>query len=259
MSARSNEREMFIMHFDFRLAAATVMWSAAVAQAGEPKEPHLDVHVSIVNGKVRTGSIDASDPKNPVITPGARVFGAEFGKIIPDYTDEPGFEGTNLPAGAGIGFNVLAQLGAWNGGGFEPADETITIAVDIGNPGLPSITTGTGFVAGFDFAVADLSGVFHQHLDFLLNAAGEGPAPADGVYLLTLELTSGNTGSLPSRPFWIVFNQNSDEEMHDAAIDWVNEHLVPAPGVGAAAAVIGCAWLKRRRRLAAASGGKGAV
>jgi hypothetical protein len=205
--------------------AAALAASSAVAVADEG---HGDIEVEVKGDKL--------------VTEG-RVFEAVFGDSgIPFFTDDPGFEGDAgvFTIGTTIGFNIMAALGLWNGKGFDdlnPLDqETLTISF-----GPASATTDTGFVNGFDF-VSDASNGFDVHLGFTLNRSG-GFDPADGIYLLALQLTSNNY--LASETFWIVFDNNIGDEKLDQAVAWVEANLVPAPG---ALALLGLAGLFGTRR-----------
>jgi hypothetical protein len=60
-----------------------------------------------------------------------------------------------------------------------------------------------------------------------------------------MQFTGG--GFAESDSFYIVFNQNSDEAVHDAAIDYVREFIVPAPGAAGLLAVSGLVAMRRRR------------
>lgn len=175
-----------------------------------------------------------------------RVFEGEFGHDgIPFFTDDPGFEGDPgvFAPGSTIGFNIMGSLGLWNGNGFDnlnPASEE-TLAVSFGPA---SSTTDTGFVSGFDF-VQDASTGFDVHLDFTLNGAG-GFDPADGIYLLAMQLTSNTYEA--SETFWIVFDNNIGDAELDLAAEWVEANLVPAPGALALLGLAGLAGAHRRRQ-----------
>lgn len=202
-----------------------------------------DVGVSIYNGRLVTSLVDEGGTLAGAIDR-ERVFGSEFGEAgIPNFADEPGFYTDVLTPGTSIGFNILDAVRIWNGSDFsQVSPTTITVSEDSSVPGTMEVTSGAGFVAGFEFIEADANGFFDDHPDFLLDApAGQGL----GIYLLALELTSDAAND--SRPFWIVFNNGQDEEDHDAAIEWVVANLVPAPG--AAAGLLGalCVFSRRRR------------
>jgi hypothetical protein len=180
------------------------------------------------------------------LSPVERVFGADLGSIEfgPFGVDDPGYFTDSLAEGAVVGFNILSPLKKWNGAGFDAGiPETLQVGYFVGTPGEITRFTGAGFVSGFDFATVS-GGGFDEHLSYIL--FGDGGDPSDGVYLLELELTSDSYG--PSDPFWIVFNLGLDEEDHDAAIDWVEDNLVPAPGAAGALALLGVAAVRRRRR-----------
>lgn len=174
-----------------------------------------------------------------------RVFESVFGKSgFPFVTDDPGFEGDAgvFSAGTTIGFNIIGALGRWNGNGFDMLNPTGQESLSI-SFGPASVTTGFGFVNGFDF-VSDASGGFDTHLDFTLH--GSGGDPADGIYLLALQLTSNHYDA--SETFWIVFDNNMGDEILDLAVDWVQMNLVPAPGVLSLICMAGLVGASRRRR-----------
>lgn len=174
------------------------------------------------------------------IVTGDRVFGAEFGEIIPNEVDEPGFDSLpgTFPNDSSIGFLILDSLRKWDGTDFDtiPAE---TISIRFGTSLGPITTPATpGIVDGFDLNVAS-DGSWHRHFDFILDS----PA-STGVYLLQLQLNSSNIGIAPTDPFFIVFNQNDTELNHDAAIAFVESSLtVPEPGSMAFALMVSCAGL----------------
>ncbi|MBX3364140.1 MAG: hypothetical protein KF866_05180 [Phycisphaeraceae bacterium] len=194
-----------------------------------------DIAVGNFNGVLMTGLGDDDD--GSAVFP-ERVFAGELidqGGVI--FTDDPGFLGPfgdGFDPGTRIGFNVLKAVREWNGSDFH------TISLNSFNISLGMFSINTpmtdSFTAGFDL-VADASVDFDEHAFFTLFD------DAPGIYLLELELTA--TGFAPSLPFWIVFNYGLDEEDHEAAIHWVEDNLVPAPGTLALLLFAGAA---RRRR-----------
>lgn len=226
-------------------AAAPAAFLASVSYGGPAEEEHFDVWVQVEGNQIRTGSFQ-EDLGGDIFTPGVRVFGVELGEISPNFADDPGFYSESLPAGFELGFNMTESLRVWNGSDFsQTASSDMTAWFAFGVPGSPSATTPAspgGFTPGFNFATADGTGFIDDHPEFVLNA----PA-TDGVYLLQLELTTTASGILNSEPFWIVFNQNSDEETHDAAIEWVETNLVPTPG-GTCLIAPAALFASRRRR-----------
>lgn len=82
---------------------------------------------------------------------------------------------------------------------------------------------GIGPAPGFDLAVQS-NGGWHRHLNFRLFAQG-GALPSSGIYVVEMELYSNDGATLPSAPFWIVFNDGRSVPEQDAAIQWVLDNL----------------------------------
>ncbi len=226
-------------------AAATVVAGALAFTSGAlagPKE-HFDVWIRSGEGRIVTGSItERGVPADEVF----RVFGGELadlgGGVI--AASDPGYQALDGTFGPlqELQINITDAVTLWNGNGFGPTGQSMTLAF-----GPQSVTSGPGFVEGFSFAM-DAEGGFHGHFDIMLN--GEGGPPGTGIYLLPLSLSfrALAASSLPgqSDTFWFVMNWGLAEAEHDAAIDWVHENLVPAPGTLCLAAAV--PWLRRRRR-----------
>ncbi|GAB4339485.1 MAG: hypothetical protein Kow0010_27580 [Dehalococcoidia bacterium] len=214
-------------------AAAYAATPAALAQHGG------DVGLALDNNRIATGVYEMG-----VFVPGQRVFGAEFGELVPNFTDEPGFDSLpgTFPVPSTITFNVLGALRLWEGdhfGNLIPAEQ---ISIGFG-PITPVLTPLTDvFTPGFSLPVGS-NGQWHRHLEFTLGA----PA-SDGIYLLQMNLVGNQPSMQASLPFWFVFNQNMPESEHDEAIRWVNDNLVPAPGAAGVLLVAGGFMGTRRRR-----------
>lgn len=156
----------------------------------------------------------------------ARVYAAEFGEIIPNEVDEPGFDclpGT-FPSGSSIGFSILDSFRKWNGTDFDTIP-TETVSLSFGTSLGPISSPSTpGIVDGFDLNVAS-DGSWHRHYDFVL-----GSPASTGIYVLQMLLDSSDSAIAPTDPFFIVFNQNDSVLNHDAAIAFVESSLlVPEP------------------------------
>lgn len=195
-----------------------------------------DVGLKIVNGQIVTGKVE-----NDVVIPGERAFAAEFGTLAPGYADDPGLfaEVGAFEAGSGLGFNILKAVRSWTGSDFSTLSSS-AIRIEYG----PNSVTTPGSdvtVAGFAFPVPG-SGGFDEHWDFYIDPNTQ------GIYLLEVELWSTSAGVGKSDPLWFVFNNGEDELLHDEAVEWVEENLVPAPG---AMALMGAAgvFASRRRRV----------
>jgi len=170
-----------------------------------------DVELTVVDGQLTTNE---------------RIYAAEFGEIIPNEVDEPGFDSLagTFPSDSSVGFSILDSLRQWNGVDFSTIpSESLSIAFGsslgpVATPALPAV------VEGFDLNVSS-DGSWHRHYDFLLGA----PA-STGVYLLQLQLSSSDQSLAPTDPFFVVFNQNDSELNHDAAIAFVETSLqAPEP------------------------------
>jgi len=202
----------------------------ALASAATADVVHADIWAYQVGGTLVTGGWDHET--GDIINPNQRVFEAELG-IDPSFPfsgDEPGI-GSNL-VGATLTMNLSPTLGAWNGTGFDFSTSALTATY-----GGQSASTGSG--GSFSFLVT--SGL-DLHPEFTLSGPGASD-PVHGIYLATFEFSSAGLNS--SEAFWIVFNLGMSEEEHEAAVEWVETNLVPAPG---AIALLGAAGLLRRRR-----------
>ncbi len=192
----------------FAMAAGLCLADRAAAQ-------HTgDIFVENAGGQIVTGLISER-----TIIHDQRVFAAEFGEFFRNFTDEPGFDSRagEFQPGSNIGFNVLDAVRVWNGGNFSTRSP-VTFTISFANF---SVETGAGFVEGFGLPVAS-NGEWHRHLNYVITE----PAPP-GIYLLALELWSDDPALGNSERFFIVFNQESDELIHGAAIEWVEANLVP--------------------------------
>ena len=219
-------------------SCAIAAFIASSSFAGDVHEG--DVALTVSGNTIFTGEFEDDGSFHEL-----RVFGSDFpgsGANF-NFTDEPGFDNEpgTFPANSMVGFNILDSLSIWNGNGFDALDpnteETMTL-----NNGALTAETDTGFVPGFGLSVSG-DGSWHRHIGFTLNNV---TAQDSGVYLLNLELWHDG-GIDNSDSFWIVFNLNEDETVHDAAIDWVGANLVPAPGALALFGAIGLVARKRRR------------
>lgn len=213
----------------------------------ELRAQHPDVRSRVASGQIVT---DAWRDSTSTATPDVRVFGWDFQEdpTDPYFIPEPGFNSggpTALPAGSQLRFNILASgvfglpgtLSYWSGSGAVlfgavPSGETLRL-----NRGAQSRTAGASSAAieGFALKTAEADGSVHVHIStFLQGSDGnsdplDGFLPAEGIYLVPIELTSSDATIAGSAPIFFVFNNGASEEVHDLAIDWVTENLVPIP------------------------------
>lgn len=210
----------------FTVASAVL----ALASTATADVVHADIWVYQLGGALVTGGWDHETGE--VVNASQRVFEAELGAdpSFPFSGDEPGI-GSNLVS-ATLTMKLSPTLGAWNGSGFDFSTSALTASY-----GGQSASTGSG--GSFSFLVT--SGL-DLHAEFTLSGPGT-TDPANGIYLATFEFAS--SGLVTSEAFWVVFNLGMSEEEHDAAVEWVEANLVPAPG---AIVLLGVAGLLRRRR-----------
>ncbi|HYE21755.1 MAG TPA: PEP-CTERM sorting domain-containing protein [Tepidisphaeraceae bacterium] len=246
--------------------AAASLFVCLLVAAPATLAQHADIVPQVAGGRIQTsGFVDATSES----IPGLRVFGFDFGEEAADpyFAADPGFNAPSgsLPPGSQLRFNVLgtaasglpANLAYWGGGAGPvtltgvPSGEELRL-----NFGAQNATAGagTGGVAGYAIGTVDGFGSIHRHLNSFLNGsdgnnvAGDGVEPAAGVYVLAVELTSGDGSVQGSLPIWLVFNNGLTERQHDRVIDYVNENLVPEPGTLAGGGLAAAGLLGRRRR-----------
>jgi PEP-CTERM motif len=221
-----------------RLALISTVSSFIVSPAAFAGESG-DYGVNVENNTLTTW---LADDTTGLIAP-ERVFATDLvdlGGVI--TIDEPGFFAEpGLPiAGAKLGFRITSALGLWDVGG-QTFGGISPITMTLDNPLLGSVTTpATNSTVQGPPWVVPVDG-FDFHFDFILN----GSTP--GIYLLEMTLFTDATGIADSQKFWTVFNYDLSETEHDAAIDWVEQNLVPAPSSLALLAFGGLvAWRRRR-------------
>lgn len=247
--------------------ALTMILAAATAAAARA---HDDVVPYAFNGKLVTGGHDDGTLTD---TLEMRVYGFDFGEEPSDpyFIGDPGFNNGAfaigvfpnnglLPAGFTLGFDVVTNLQYWDGAGgvsFAAAPADIELGLQRGS--FTTYVSGTG-QTGTVPTIGSTGGLgrLHVHLGSLLNYTdGIDPAlpnPPDGIYMLGMTLKLPGSGLADSETLYFVFNNGLDEDVHDLAIDWVqNTFVVPEPSsyllMGSAMSAIGLiGWRKRRSR-----------
>jgi hypothetical protein len=223
-----------------RLSLAAGLGVAAITPLATAEEEHMDVWLQNLGSTIGIGGVSEDGTE---FFEGVRVFGAEFGEdpVEPFFADEPGLQAfEDFDPFQQVQVNFVDAVTRWNGDGYSDTAETVTLSF-----GPNSLTSGDGFVSGLPFSM-DAEGGFHTHFDILLN--GDGGNPGDGIYLLPLQAEFLGSGPMsPSETFWFVMNLNGSEADHEAAIEWVEQNLVPAPGAAILLALVGIGRGRRRR------------
>jgi hypothetical protein len=186
-----------------------------------------------------------------------------------DDTQLPGsgwaFSGSaTLPnlQGSNFGYSLLDGLKAWDGAGFvDPGAEQFQVFRGDGTT-VPTImvnTSDSGPFASIALStIASASSNAHSSMGYRMLGDGSSPglgspqAGDDGVYLLSLQLTSTAAGVGASDPFYYVMYKNvpQDDALAAAASLGFDESLidvVPEPGA-LALLLAGAAFIVRRRR-----------
>lgn len=228
---------------------------------------HADVVPYSNNGKIVTGGHNDVTLEDTIEL---RVFGYDFGEdpLDPYFIGDPGFNNGAfaigifpndglLPANFTLGFNVLSTLNFWDGDGavaFAAASAGVSLGLQRGS------NTVTVSGAGQSGTVPTIQGTgaagrVHVHLGSLLNST-DGinpnlPNAPEGIYMLSMELKLPDSGLANSDPIYFVYNNGLDEEVHDQAMDWVQENLVvPEPSTWAIMAIgaVALAAIAMRKR-----------
>ena len=232
---------------------------------------HDDVVPYANGGKVVTGGHDDVLGTDHIEQ---HVFGYDFGEdpLDPFIIGDPGFNNGSsfavgvypgdglLPANFTLGLNVVTDLQYWDGVGgvsLVPAPTGVELGVRRGSSTV--FVTGSG-QSGVVPTIGSTGAVgrLHVHVESLL-AYTDGTSPAvpnapDGIYLVGLRLTLPGSGLADSDPIYLLYNNNLDEDLHDAAIDWTENTLVPEPATGVLmlAGCVALVAIGRRRFVRAA-------
>jgi len=224
----------------------TITVSALIAATGSVAFAHgegVDVLLRESGGQIVTGSW--SHDTDSVVEARERVFAFEWGNDEgANISDEPGFfaEPGTLN-GLSWGVNFTDALRVWNGTDFDTVSpDTVTFELLGAEQDTPP--SAGGFTGGFGIPVGP--GGFDDHYEIVINA------PASGIYLISMEAFAQSAGLgavVPetSEEFWFVGNFGGDEIDHEAAIEFVEDVIVPAPGAAALFALAGVAGTRRRR------------
>lgn len=195
--------------------------SAAMVGGAFANAIHLgDVAVGLVNGRLATG-VFLVNGESAIPLLSERVFICTLGKF-PGFNDDPGLdslEGT-FAANQAIGYSMRGSLRKWTGSGLTTAiDERLQTRFGTAATIRVSSLDDTPVVG--TSRTASTFGVWHHHIGYTLLA----PA-SDGVYAMEFELWAPGGTPATSKPYWFVFNQNSDDATVQSAIAYLKQNVV---------------------------------
>jgi hypothetical protein len=188
-------------------------------------------------------STSLTDPKSVYVIPVAQLNGVWYSQ--PNSDIDPILMQVEFPSGPGLAYgydrvgggpqvfaagstlseNFTAGLKLWNGSAFvDPGTEQIgAFPGSQTAPADQAITSDSGPFTGITFPAMAASYDEDDHFEARFRLLGDGVNPLnpsqDGVYLLSLQVTSTQGGLAPSDPFYFVLGKNATDE---AVIDAVN-------------------------------------
>lgn len=241
------------------LAVLLVVVAISAVSAHEDIFPYIvggtGSGVSITGGQLTTGG---HDDEAGTTTFATRVFGYDFGEVpsLPYNIGDPGFNNSNaedltifpnngvLTGGANLILNYSTPLYYWNGiGTVDFVLASTDSALRLGNSFAQATTISSTGASSSTLLIGPTNiatGRIHQHLMTALLFNGDSdlatlPNAPEGFYMLGGFLSLSNGSTAASDPFFIVYNNGLTEEVHDEALDWVQNNLaaptaVPEPG-----------------------------
>ena len=226
------------------ILTTSVLASLALA-GGDHDHDHEggDYGLAIIDGAVAVGIGDHDE--GAINDFGERVFGADM--VISGsnwFADEPGIfiQEASLPDNTQVSFTLTQSLMYWDGSGavnFSQSANAMSLSF---GPAFAATSLDNSPVDGFSINYdADAIGGFDEHMDYTIDASA-----AAGIYLLAN--TFSLTGATDSDVIFTVFNAGLDEDAHDAAIEYAESVLVPAPSAAGLLALAGLGAMSRRRK-----------
>lgn len=206
--------------------------SAAAAAALSLAAAALGQHAEDIGLVVKAGSIHTVAVNEFGLGSRQRAFQGEFGaEGVPWVCGSPGYfaEAGTFPADASIGLRFAAPLMVWDGTAFVATSRSGPLPNE--RVRLSHLTlaaeSGDGPAPGFDLAVPADGGLdLHPTMELL--AAPGAPEPRAGVYLLQLEVYSGDPAIGSCEPVWIVLNAGADTAEHEAAYKFARDVVDPS-------------------------------
>jgi hypothetical protein len=220
-----------------------LLWCMAVAivlmASNSYAQSHAgDIELLLINSRLVTSGGSYSGPLN------GRVF--EGALNTNGFTSNPGFDSAAglLQPGGTIRFDFVREVLYWNGTAITTSPRSLTVF--LGSSQATLTPTDFSGKAGFEIAGGDVTGAFHQHLNFTF-----GNSVPVGLYGAVLTLGPAGTSTFgTSEPFLMAFSRGATNRA--AGLDAMAATLVAVPepttlGLTVAGVAVGIACRCRRR------------
>jgi hypothetical protein len=228
--------------------------AASLAQAHGPQ-----LQITDDNNKLVTRQIILNEPysfltfpKSVYVIPMAQLNGVWYSQ--PNSEIDPILMQAAFPSGPGLAYGYdqvdggprvfaagsafsekfTAGLKRWNGSAFvDPGSEQIGVfrgsAVA---PADQAVTSDSGPFGGITYPAISATYVADDHSSARFRLLGDGTNPLspsqDGVYLLSLQLSSTQAGLASSDPFYFVLRKSAtDAAVNDAVNSFINAQGIP--------------------------------
>jgi hypothetical protein len=241
------------------VSGAVLCVAAAGAYAHGPQ-----IQIDVENGQIVTRRLFPDGRYEPADTPIQRVYAMPMAqRALGDANDGwyaqpnaafplsgPGiatWQG-GFATGSVVSLTFADGLKIWDGAGFvDPGAGQVDVYRGAART-AGAISSDAGPFNAFSFtAIANSD---DEHKSAFLRLLGDGVSPNtasdDGVYLVSLRLTTNQAGVAASEPYYLVLNKNGSPAMEAAAVEYVNANIVPEPSVMIVA--LGGLLAPRRRR-----------
>ena len=234
--------------------------AAAGASAHGPQ-----IQIDVENGQIVTRRLFPDGRYEPADTPVQRVYPMPLAqRALGDANDGwyaqpnaafplsgPGiatWQG-GFATGSIISLTFADGLKLWNGSAFvDPGAEQVDAYRGAART-TGAISSDAGPFNAFSFtAIANSD---DEHKSAFLRLLGDGVSPNmpsdDGIYLVSLQLTTNEAGVAASDPYYLLLNKNASAASEAAALDYVNANLAPEPSLWVLA-IGGLVVMRGRRR-----------
>ena len=224
----------------------------ALATPALAQVPDGDVFLSWDGSRISTGRIPEGGTPADVV-PNVHVFSGTLGDPDPRTANDPGLMGIGdtFPVPSSNSLRFRSSLKRWDTAtlSFPTTGSGDYFRIYLG--GVQATTPGSPLPLGnlFTLPVDDATGTpgeWHHHPFWEINAS----APF-GIYLSEVDIANSTTNIFSQR-FFFIWDYEADPlnpvNNVQAAYDWTNANLVPAPGVAAIGAPFLALSLRRRRR-----------